>query len=207
MRTALIAAALAAAGAARGAPLDAGPETGRILVNVGKSGLFSAFAHDHVMEVTRWRARAEVPDGDPARASVEVTLDATSLRERNERLSEDDRRQIERDTAGRRILDAARHPEIVFRADRVTVAPPAAGGATRGTLHGTLTLHGTTRAVDLPFEASREGAGWRVRGEVRLEQTDYGIEPFRTMGGTVGVKDAVVLDLAITFRPAAAAAR
>jgi polyisoprenoid-binding protein YceI len=197
----VIAAAAPARGA--GASLQGGPETGRVVVNVAKRGLFSAFAHDHALEVTRWRARGDVPGGDPARASVEVVLEAASLRERNEALSAGDRKKVESQTAGREVLDAERYPEITWRSERVTLDPAAGAGAkVRGTMHGALTLHGATRPVDVPFDAELQPAGWRVRGRVRFKQSDFGIAPVTTMGGTVGVKDAVEIDLDVALRPA-----
>ena len=63
------------------------PTEGGVRVHVTKKGLFSGFAHDHDFEVTRWRASAEIPGGDPARASIEVVLEAASLRDRDIDLS------------------------------------------------------------------------------------------------------------------------
>lgn len=184
--------------------LDALPEGEGVRVHVARRGLFSAFAHDHDFEVTRWHGTASVPDGDPARASVELVLDAASLRDREKGLSAGDRRKVDAQAAGPGVLDAAHAPEIVYRADGASLEPGAAGGAVRGTLHGELTLRGRTRPVDATFEASREGAGWRVRGRARFAQSQFGIRPFSGFGGTVGVKDAVEVTFAIELQPPSA---
>jgi polyisoprenoid-binding protein YceI len=198
--------AVMAAEPARGAGtgLHGGPETGRVVVNVAKRGLFSAFAHDHAFEVTRWRARGDVPGGDPARAAVEVVLEAASLRERNDALSADDRKKVESQTAGREVLDAERYPEITWRSESVTLdAAAGAGARVKGTMHGALTLHGATRPVDVPFDAELQADGWRVRGKARFKQSDFGIAPFSSMGGAVAVKDAVEIVLDMALRPGA----
>ena len=74
--------AVAAAPPPDGGRFVALPEGDGIRIHVAKRGLFSAFAHDHDFEVTRWRGDAAIPGGDPARASLEVVLEASSLRDR-----------------------------------------------------------------------------------------------------------------------------
>lgn len=193
-----------AAPATPAATWEAHPGGGRVVVHVFKTGLFSAFAHDHEFEVTGWRAAVELPDGDPAAASVEVVLAAGSLHDRQPRLSEGDRRKVDAQAAGPGVLDAEHHPEIVFRSTRVELEPAAADppGRLRGKLHGTLTLRGRSAPATVAFEAERSPDAWRVHGTVRLKQTDLGIEPFNGFGGTVGVKDEVEIELALLLRPA-----
>ena len=177
------------------------PEAEGIHVHVKKRGVFSAFAHDHDFEVTRWRGTAEIPGGDPARASIDLALEAGSLLDREAKLSEADRRKVDAQAAGPEILDAAHAPEITYRSERVTVEGAGDGGRVRGTLHGKLTLRGRTRPVDAPFEAARAGDGWTVRGKARFKQSEFGIRPFSGFGGTVGVKDEVEVTFAVALRP------
>jgi polyisoprenoid-binding protein YceI len=199
------AAALSATPAAE--RFDAAPAGPGIRIHVAKRGAFAAFAHDHDFEVTRWRGTAEIPGGDPARASLELALDAGSLHDRERKLSEADRRKVDAQAAGPEILDAARAPEITYRSERVTVdgAGAGGGGPVRGTLHGKLTIRGRTNPVDAPFEAARQGDGWTVRGKARFRQSEFGIRPFSGFGGTVGVKDDVEVTFELALRPAASA--
>lgn len=206
MRTLALAVLItAAAGAPPRAPdrLEAAPADGGLHVRVHKRGLFSAFAHDHDFEVTRWQGSLERQGGAPTRATLTVTAAADSLRDRERGLSDGDREKVEAQTAGPAVLDAARFPEIVYRAEDVPAPEPAAADAAplQGTIHGALTLHGATRPVDAQFEARREGEGWRVQGRARLRQSDFGIRPFTGAGGTVGVKDEVEVTLALVLRP------
>jgi polyisoprenoid-binding protein YceI len=180
------------------------PEAEGLHVHVKKRGLFSAFAHDHDFEVTRWEGTAQLPDGDPARASVALVLRADSLRDREKGLSDDDRKKVEAQTAGPAILDAAHAPEITFRADGAVVeavSTGAAEGAVRGTLKGKLTLRGKTRPLDAAFQAWRKADGWVARGSARFRQSEFGITPFSGVGGTVGVKDEVEVTFALALRP------
>ena len=198
--------AVAAAQPPDGGRFVALPEGDGIRIHVEKRGLFSAFAHDHDFEVTRWRGDAAIPGGDPARASLEVVLEASSLRDREKGLPSGDRGRVEAQAAGPEILDAAHAPEIVYRSERVTLDAPSGAGAgpARGTIHGALTLRGRTHPVDASFDARREGDGWRVHGQARFRQSEFGIRPYSGVGGTVGVKDELEVTFALTLEPGAA---
>jgi polyisoprenoid-binding protein YceI len=191
--------------AARAASWEALPADSRIVVHVYKKGVFSAFAHDHEFEVTQWRATADVPDGDPASTTVEVILSASSLRDRQQRLSESDRRKVDGQAAGPEVLDAEHHPQIEFRSQHVALEPPSDDrrGLVRGKLLGTLTVRGREVPTEVAFEATRDSDAWRVRGRARVKQSRLGIEPFSGFGGTVGVKDELEIELALLLRPKA----
>ncbi len=198
--TVLAAAALSAALAADAGRLEAVPAGPGIRIHVAKRGAFAMFAHDHDFEVTRWSGSARIPDGDPARASVELVLEAGSLQDRERGLSEGDRRKVDAQAAGPEVLDAAHAPEITYRSERVTLSA-SAGGPVKGTIHGELTLRGRTNPVDASFEATRDGDGWAVHGSARFKQSAFGIKPFSGFGGTVGVKDEVEVTFELAVRP------
>lgn len=197
---AISAAVLVAATAARADEWRADLRESRVVVHVFKKGLFSGFAHDHHFEVTDWSATAAVEEEDLARASVDVRLSARSLRDRQEELSDEDRRKVDAQAAGPEVLDAARHPTIRFRSTRLELAPGASAERLRGTLHGELTVRGETRPAAVELEGERAGGAWRLRGRARARQTDFGIRPFSGFGGTVGVKDELRIEIALVLR-------
>lgn len=201
---AVAAAAAVTATVARAEQWEADPGAeDRVVVHVRKKGVFSAFAHDHHFEVTRWRATARGPEGAPAPSSAEVVLFADSLRDRQEKLSEGDRRKVDAQAAGPEVLDAEHHPRIEFRAERLALEPGGGPGRLRGAVPGTLTLRGRSAPVTVDVEADRATSAWRVHGRAHLKQSAFGIAPFRAVGGAVGVKDEVEIELSLTFRPRA----
>ena len=119
--------------------LEASPEDGHVVVHAFRAGLFSGFAHDHHFAVTEWTATADLPGDDPASLSVDVVIASSSLKDSQRSLSEGDRRKVDAQAAGPDVLDAAHHPRIEFRSERVDLARgPRDVGAVRGTLHGTV---------------------------------------------------------------------
>ena len=182
--------------------LEARPADGRIVVNVYKAGLFSAFAHDHHFEVSEWRATAAVPEGDPSATSVDVVLSADRSRyaagllgggptedrcanlraERARRLSPSpDRVSVGRDRT---------HP-ISWRRDHARARHDPR----------VLTLRSRSIPTDVRFDAEQASGAWRVRGTARVKQSDFGIKPFSGFGGTVRVKDEMSVENALTLRP------
>ncbi len=193
--------ALAAPAQVRAERLEARPADGHVVVNAYKAGLFSKLAHDHHFAVTEWTAAADVPGDDPGRATVHLVLSSGSLHDTQESLSEDDRRKVDAQAAGPDVLDAAHHPRIEFRSERIELAPATGKDAARGTIHGALTVRGRTVPLDVPFEAERARGAWTVRGIARFKQSAVGIKPFIGFGGTVKVKDELDVEFAFTFQP------
>lgn len=155
-------------------------------VAVSRSGLLSAFGHDH--RITAPIASGEVrSEGGPR---TEFTFGARSLRVADSDLSDADREKVQSTMTGPEVLDAARYPEIVFRSTSIDAA-----GAGRWSVSGTLTLHGETRPVRAEVSLSNR----HYRGSTAFKLTDFGIRPPVVAGGTVRVRDEVriVFDVAV----------
>jgi polyisoprenoid-binding protein YceI len=152
-------------------------------VRVFKSGMLSAFGHDH--EIAAPIASGTV-DTDARR--VELRTNAAALRVRDTKGSEKDHAEIQKTMLGPEVLDSERHTEIVFRSSS---AEPAGEGAWH--VRGELTLHGTTKPVEVEV---RESGGHYV-GTAHLRQSDFGIQPIKVAGGTVRVKDEVRIEFDI----------
>ena len=155
-------------------------------VDVSRSGLLSAFGHDH--RITAPIASGEVRSESGPR--TELAFDAGALRVADGDLSDSDCEKVQATMTGPEVLDAARYPEIVFRS--IAVDPAGAG---RWSVSGTLTLHGETRPVRAEVSLSDR----RYRGSTAFRLTEFGIRPPVVAGGTVRVRDEVriVFDVAV----------
>ncbi|RMG09106.1 MAG: YceI family protein [Planctomycetota bacterium] len=165
-----------------------------------KDGLLARAAHDLCLEARGARAPCVLEEG---RCRVEVRVPVAGLRVLGQvrageviPLSAKDHADIEETLRGPRVLDAARHPEVVYRGE----GPPPSGGEVER--NGELRLRG--RPHPLCVRAAWEGAGQEVevRGEIRLSQSDFGIEPFRALLGALRVRDEVRVSWNLRYRPA-----
>jgi polyisoprenoid-binding protein YceI len=179
----VLAASLAwtAAASAQEHTIDAGKSM--MTVRVYKSGLFSAFGHDHEIA-------APIGGGtvNTSAHQVELHIQASALRVRDPDTSDKDRSEIQSTMLGSEVLDSERYAEIRFRS---TSAAPM--GADSWNVRGDLTLHGQTR----PMIVEVKEQGGHFVGASRLKQTDFGINPVKVAGGAVRVKDEIRIEFDI----------
>jgi polyisoprenoid-binding protein YceI len=123
------------------------------------------------------------PD-DPGKASVDVTIDASSVDSRVQRRDDDLRSD--------HFFDVAKYPTITFKSKKVEVAGPGKLKVT-----GDLTIHGVTKEavldVDGPTPAMKDPKGNSHRGAsatTTISRADYGMN---TMSGMIG--DAITIQL------------
>lgn len=157
-----------------------------ITVRLYKTGLFSAFGHNH--EIQAPVQSGEVKEsGSP---SVELRVDAHRLRVLDPEASDDTRAQIQETMQGSQVLDVNRFPEIRFQSTEVEPKGPD-----HWIVHGNLALHGKDRPIAVEVTLKGE----RYRGSATLKQTDFGITPVTVAGGTVKVKNEVKIEFEIAL--------
>lgn len=173
-------------GSAR-ARADDGPidvDRSRITIFVYKSGLFSAFADNHVVS-------ARVASGslsDSAPLSVAIVVKARDLNVVDPDLPAAKRAEVQARMLGPDVLDTATYGDITFTSTGVEPAGSAGWKVT-----GLLTLHGRSRTIVL--DARREGGAFV--GSVLIRQRDFGIAPISIAGGAVKVRDELKVTFAI----------
>jgi len=162
------------------------PSASTVEVQVSRSGLLSAFGHDHRIVASVASGHVLCREGP----RTEIAFDARTLRVADGGLSDSDREKVRTTMEGPEVLDAARYPEVVFRS---TAIEPVS--VDRWSVAGSLTLHGETHAV----RAEVVLADGRYRGSTAFKLTDFGIRPPVVAGGTVRVGDEVriVFDVAV----------
>ncbi len=164
------------------------PQKSVITVRVFKGGLFAAFGHEHDIQ-------APVQKGafSEAARTVELTVDARSMRVLDRDVSAKDRAEIQETMLGPKVLDSARFPEIRFRSTAVEST-----GSGHWIVNGELTLHGQTRPVTAEVQG-RSGGGYQ--GSAELKQKDFGITPVTVGGGAVKVKNELRVEFEIFVQP------
>jgi len=167
--------------AAQGVAMD--PSRSAITVYAYKSGLFSAFAHDHIVEAPIQRGEVRL-SGD---RGVEFVVDARRMKVLDPKLSADKRAEVQ-STMHSEVLESHKYPEIRFRSTAVQSTGPAAW-----VVRGDLEMHGVSRPVTVTV-AQSDGV---FRGRAKIKQRDFGIKPVSLAGGTIKVKDEVAVEFLV----------
>ena len=169
-------------------PIDKDRST--LTVRVMKSGLFSAFAHNHEISAPLTGGTI-VTENAGKTGNVSLTVDARQLTVLDPEASASTRADIQKTMHSAKVLDSENFKEIKFVS---TAVKPSSGG--RYAVTGDLTLHGQTHSVQVDVVFS-DG---HYRGSATVKQTDFGITPISIGGGSIKVKDEVKIEFDIVVR-------
>jgi polyisoprenoid-binding protein YceI len=185
----------------RALPVD--PQRTVVTVIVRRGGPLARLGHDHVItsadEVgTVWLGST------PADSSFELTLpvarfdvDLPAMRavagpEFAAPVPDEARAGTRRNMLRPEVLDGERFPAITLRSSA------ASGTWPQPIVRVAVTLKGVERAQEIPVVVERDASGVIARGELRLNQTDFGITPFAVAGGAIQVADTLEIRFEIT---------
>ena len=177
---------VAATARAESRPIDL--TRSKLTVLVYKSGMFSAFADDHIINAPL--ASGTISETEPL--AVQIAVHAADLKVLDPKLAANRRDEVQTRMLGPEVLDTAKYADITFASTSV-----AAAGADKWTVTGQLTIHGQMRSVT--FAVARDGGVYR--GTVAIKQHDFGIEAISIAGGTVKVKDEIKVQFEIAAAP------
>lgn len=194
--------ARAAADGARTYRLD--PSTGSLRVLLYKGGPLAFLGHDHVVWAPAFSGEVQLSS---AAARMTLTIDATKLvidtapvrvEEGYGPLKDSDLAKIDAGMRGPKGLDVARFPEISFRSESIE---PVAGEKALWQVAGRLVLHGVTQSIDFPVTVSDgpDGGKW-FSGYVRLRPSDFGVKPFKVLGGAITLTDQAFVRFTVLGR-------
>jgi len=169
-----------------------------VVIEVRRSGSLARLGHDHVVashEVGGYVAP------DEGRADLYVALARLAVDEAALRAGAGfDTQPTESDIQGTR----ANMLEKVLEAEKFPFALIGVSGANtmRGevTLNVAITLHGSTRTLQVPAEIEADAEKMSVTGGFSFEQSDFGITPYSLLGGAIAVKNGVELRFRIIAR-------
>lgn len=182
------------------------PQASEIRVLVYRAGPLARFGHDHVVI---GRVRGEIRAGDSAAdsgfrleipvASFQVDPPAARAEEGGEfaePVSAQAREGTRHNMLGAEVLDAAHYPLI--RIESLSLAGPR----WNPTVTARVTLRGATHDLRFPAAVFEGPDTLTVIAKFRLDQTEFGLQPFSILGGGLRVRDALDIRLRIVARRA-----
>jgi polyisoprenoid-binding protein YceI len=175
------------------------PSESSFRVFVGKSGLFSALAHNHEIGVKSFSGRVVVPAAGAGAGSLEMEVDAPSLDVLDKEPSEEDKKKIF-NSMHNEVLESAKYQKITFKSVSVSDVKQTGNDAYSFVVNGDLSLHGVTKRIAIPVAATVTPQQLRATGKYTFKQTDYGIKPYSAGFGTIKVKDEVVVNFDIVAK-------
>lgn len=156
-------------------------------IRVFKSGILSAFAHDHEIEAPIAEGTVHL-SADPR---VSLQIHASDLRVLDPELSPGKREEVQKTMQGPEVLDTKRFSDISFQSNTIHKKDDQ-----HWLVRGDLTVHGQTGPVEVEVE-QKDG---RYQGSAKLRQRAFGITPVAIVGGTVKVKDEVKIEFDIALK-------
>jgi|SRR5215470_11419403 len=172
------------------------PGRGHFYIHTGTSGLFGAFAHEHLIEAQNVEGCAVIDSNDLTHSSIKLSFATADIHVLDPKESAKDRAKVQ-STMETEVLRISENRQIVFESTSVE------RGSTADILrlHGNLTIRGNTQAIIVPVTLMRlEEGTYRARGEYKFKQTTFGIRPVQLAGGTIKVKDEVQTDFELFLK-------
>jgi len=169
-----------------------------VVIEVRRSGSLARLGHDHVVashDLTGYVAP------DEGRADLYVALARMQVDEPALRAEAGfDTQPSESDIEGTRanmlekVLEAEKFPFALIRVSG------AKAKEKKTTLAVAITLHGSTRTLQVPAEIEADAEKMSVTGRLSFDQTDFGITPYSLLGGAIAVQNRIDLRFRIIAR-------
>ena len=103
-----------------------------------------------------------------------------------------------RDKDLNKSMESSTFPNLRFDLNRIA-AKESAGDSVPVTLHGTLTIHGVTKRVELPGTIVFNGANARVHSDFPLNIKEYGIGGLSKMLGMLKMHENIEVHVDLVF--------
>jgi polyisoprenoid-binding protein YceI len=169
----------------------------RFTVRAFATGMLSSLGHSPTFAIRNFEGELEFSPEAPSAASLDLQVKADSL-EVTDDMKTKDRQEIE-SAMNQNVIESAKYPEITFATTSAS-ANQLGEGRYQINLNGNLTLHGITRPIAIPAQATLMGDMLRAGGEFPLLQSNFGIAPVSAAGGTIKLKDELKFAFDIVAR-------
>jgi polyisoprenoid-binding protein YceI len=163
-----------------------------IAVILTQEGMISRRYPTHKVLAKSFNGKIVLPK-DETKMTVELEADPKQLTNVDAAMGDFERKEFHA-VLRNQILEVDKFPSIKFVS--VSVNDVQRDGDKRSfTLTGDLTVHGTTKRVSFPVNATLGEKELRASGEEKLKLSDFGLKPFEKGMGLIKVAD----ELKVTF--------
>ncbi len=167
-----------------------------VMIHVGKAGFFRFAGHTHEVAASRIRGSLNLNRENPARSNVHLEIDTSSLTVTGRGEPAGDVAEVQRVMHSEDVLDVEKFPTITFVSRGIEIIR-ASTGSLELVVVGDLTIHGVTRLQRVRSLVEFGSDGLTAMGRMKINQTDFEIDPIRAAGGTVKVKNELEINFSI----------
>lgn len=168
-----------------------------INVILTQEGFISRRYPTHRVVAKSFSGKIELP-ADERKMTAALEAEAKSLTNQDAAMGEFERKEFHaalRNT----VLEVETFPLIKFASTSLTDVQKT-GDKRSFTLTGELTLHGVTKRVSFPINATISDTELRATGEAKLKQSDFGMKPFEKGLGLIKIGDEVKVTFTIVAK-------
>ncbi|MEK7834100.1 MAG: YceI family protein [Acidobacteriota bacterium] len=168
-----------------------------IAVTLTQTGMLSRRYPTHRVLAKSFSGKVVLPK-DETKMAVEMEADPKLLTNVDAAMGDFERKEFH-NVLRNQILEADKFPSIKFVS--VSVGNVQRDGDKRSfTLTGDLTVHGTTKRVTFPVNATLSDKELRATGEEKLKLTDFGLKPFEKGMGLIKIADELKVSFAVVAK-------
>jgi polyisoprenoid-binding protein YceI len=173
------------------------PSLSRIHIALKQEGFMSRKYSTHLVVVKDYKIKIERA-ADDSRLKVDVVADAQTLTNRDETMSEFERKEFHH--ALRTVsLESEKYPTIKFVS--LSFSDLERSDNKRSfKLTGDLTMHDQTKRITIPVKVTLGENELTATGETKLKQSDFSIKPFEKGFGLIKVADELTVNFHLTAK-------
>ena len=168
-----------------------------IAIILTQEGMISRRYPTHRVLAKSFNGKIQLPQ-DEAKMTAELEADPKLLTNVDATMGEFERKEFHA-ALRNQVLEADKFPSIKFTL--VSVSNIQRDNDKRSfTLNGDLTIHGTTKRVSFPVNATISDKELRANGEEKFKQTDFGLKPFEKGLGLIKIGDELKVSFTIVAK-------
>ncbi|HEV7473134.1 MAG TPA: YceI family protein [Pyrinomonadaceae bacterium] len=165
------------------------PGQSKFIAHALRGGLFWFKGHEHLVAAREFSGEVTLTPGTITPASLQLTVKTDSMAETSDAFTEA-QKQIINGELRDIVLEPAKYPEIIFRSTAVKGKVTSANQYDVK-ITGDLTLHGTTRRIEIPAKVTVTGNDLRAVGEFSIDRSDFDVKATSAFHGLVRVRNTV----------------